>query len=235
MKIFRIKYMYCPIILIAVMLFQNCGDKESNCIINPGNIVETFMDIDSNIYHGVKIGNQIWMMENLRTTRYRNGDTIPNVINNIQWVQEKNGGYCHYGNNIQNSITYGNLYNWFAVNDPRNLAPIGWHIPTNSEFFILTKYLGGFDVAVGKLKECGLDHWQSPNTGGTNETSFTALPGGLRFDGIFFDIGIHGYWWTSTEIDTSWSQDFNLYYIKTAPFGTLSTKDQGLSIRCVKD
>lgn len=225
---------FIPLISLGIIL-QSCSSKENNCLPDPGNVVETFADIDSNVYHGVKIGNQIWMKENLKTTRYRNGDPIPNISDNKSWSVAKNGAYCYYANDLNNASIYGGLYNFYAVADPRNLAPAGWHIPSSQEFSNLITYLGGFDNAVSKIKECGYDHWQFSDFSGTNESGFKALPGGLRFDGRFFDLRIHGNWWTANDVDTTWAINFNLYYLQPTHFGTLSTKDQGLSVRCVKD
>jgi uncharacterized protein (TIGR02145 family) len=194
-------------------------------------------DIDGNIYHTVTIGTQVWMVENLKTTKYRNGDPIPNITEGTDWVNLKIGAYCNYNNDEINSTTYGRLYNWYAVSDSRNIAPTGWHIPTMDEWTILTNYLGGISVAGGKLKEIGTTHWESPNTVATNETGFTALPGGYRYYlvGPFKLIGSAGYWWSSTEInkDEIWTR----YIIDDSNefAGWSSNKNYGHSVRCVKD
>jgi len=126
------------------------------------------------------------MMENLKTTRYCNGDLIQCITDSTQWNQYlTTGAYCIYRNNASNANTYGNLYNWYAVNDNRYIAPSGWHVPTDAEWTTLTIFLGG-DMVSGKLKEAGTTHWASPNTAATNETGFTALPGGYRDDLGFF-------------------------------------------------
>ena len=149
----------------------------------------TVTDIDGNTYQTVKIGDQWWMAENLKVTCYRNGDAIPNITDGTTWASLSTGAYCEYNNDINNVATYGRLYNWYAVTDSRNIAPAGWHVPSDAEWKQLEMYLGmsqseadatgwrGTDEG-GKLKEVGTMHWNSPNTGATNESGFTALPGG---------------------------------------------------------
>lgn len=197
---------------------------------------ETVTDIDGNMYKTVKIGNQIWMAENLRVSRYRNGDLIPNVKNNGDWEKLETGGWCNNDNNPAYDAEYGKLYNWFAVDDVRGLAPEGWHVPSDVELTILVNYLGGETVAGGKLKEKGTIHWNSPNVGATNETYFNALPGGNRFkDGEYYEVGEDGSWWTCTNDDTynAW------YFILTNEYcdedRNSSSKQQGLSVRCIKN
>jgi uncharacterized protein (TIGR02145 family) len=196
----------------------------------------TVTDIDGNIYNTIIIGTQIWMVENLKTTRYRNGDQIPNIADSTQWNKYlSTGAYCDYKNDFSYANTYGRLYNWFAVNDSRNIAPSGWHIPSDSEWTILTSFLGG-DTSSGKLKEAGANHWSSPNTGANNETGFTALPGGNRDDlGLFEFIGDYLYMWSSTEADpiNGWYRfmDYKSKYIIKSVFD----KTFGFSVRCIKD
>ena len=197
----------------------------------------TMTDIDGNIYQTVKIGSQWWMAENLKVTHYRNGDYIPRLTNNTQWTNYTIGAYCTYNNNTVLADTYGHLYNWYAATDSRNLAPEGWHIPTEAEWQTLVDYLGGAAVAGGKLKEQGTIHWNSPNTGATNESGFSALPGGLRYDadGLFYYIGQAAYFLSSTAYD-----DINVWYCglssnwRNASVEHLGKK-QGYSVRCVQD
>lgn len=193
----------------------------------------TVTDIDGNVYHTVTIGTQTWMVENLKVTKYRNGSTIPNVTDNTAWSNLTTGACCDYNNIASNSITYGKLYNWYAVNDSNNIAPTGWHVPTDAEWTILTTYLGGETVAGGKLKEAGKTHWDI-STDATNESGFTALPGGYRINsnGAFLFIRSAGYWWSSgidpvirhLNYDYSYVDKFNSY-----------NKQVGYSVRCVKD
>jgi len=145
----------------------------------------TVTDIDGNVYHTVPIGTQVWMVENLKTTRYNDGTPIPNVTDNTAWAYLTTPGYCWYNNDLATyKNTYGALYNGYTVdlysNGGKNVCPTGWHVPSFDEFATLTTYLGGVAVAGGKLKETGTTHWTAPNTGATNETGFTALPGGFR-------------------------------------------------------
>lgn len=162
----------------------------------------TVSDVDGNIYHTLKVGFQIWMVENLKTTKYRNGDPIANFTDNTEWFNFVGGAYSWLKNNIANKTDYGALYNLYAVTDNRNIAPIGWRVATDKDWTTLANFLGGDNVAGGKLKETGTTHWITPNQDATNITGFSALPGGTRELGGTFDFdGITGYWWTSTLVD----------------------------------
>jgi uncharacterized protein (TIGR02145 family) len=199
-------------------------------------------DGDNNYYPVVQINTQLWMAENLRTTKYKDGTTsITNITVNGSWAGLSTPAYCWYDNNIANKDVYGALYNWYTVST-ENLCPTGWHVPTDTEWTTLTDYLGGINVAGGKLKETGTTHWRTPNTGATNETGFTALPGGGRnssgtygYDGTYFSIGNDGYWWSSSESSASnaWgrSMNFNSTYVYRPPV----SKRTGFSVRCVRD
>ena len=198
----------------------------------------TMNDIDGNVYKTVKINGVWWMAENLKTTRYRNGDSIPNMTNGFQWATAVSGGYCNHDNNPANSDVYGRLYNWLAVSDGRKLAPAGWHIPTSSEWQTLVDGNGGRYLAGGKLKETGNLHWITPNHGATDAVGFRALPGGNRNDAAgFFNKGINGYWWTSTEITGagSFGVHFSMYTNTAYCENANADKHMGFSVRCVKD
>lgn len=196
----------------------------------------TVTDVDGNVYHTVTIGTQIWMVENLRTTRYRNGDLIPCVTDGKAWFNLKTPGYCWYNNDAQTYNMYGALYNWYAVDDNRKIAPAGWHIPTNAEWTILTTYLGGEIVAGGKLKETGTTHWQSPNTGATNETGFTALPGGYRYyGGIFIGMGGYGYWWSASQLNINEADNKFIISGNSVMDRDYGNKSLGGYVRCLKD
>ncbi len=138
-------------------------------------------DPDNNNYGTVTIGTQVWMTRNLDVDHYRNGDPIPEVKSASLWKSLTTGAWCYFKNDKDSGVTYGKLYNWYAVNDPRGLAPVGWHIPSDAEWSTLSAYLGGDSIAGGKLKESGTSHWNIPNTGATNVSGFSALPGGWLF------------------------------------------------------
>jgi uncharacterized protein (TIGR02145 family) len=194
------------------------------------------MDIDGNGYYSVSIGSQVWLTTNLKVTKYRNGDEIANVTDANEWSNLTTGGYCDYNNEASNSETYGRLYNWYAVEDSRSIAPEGWHVATKAEWDELVNNLGGEGVSGGKLKETGTTHWQSPNTGATNETGFTALPGGGRgFESTFSNQGIEVSWWTSTENLTPTA--YGRYVVSSnATCPEYSTgKESGSYVRCIKD
>jgi len=194
-------------------------------------------DIDGNEYQVVEIGDQIWMAENLKVTHYRNGDPIPHLTSNSDWTSTSSGAYCVYDNNPSNAETYGNLYNWYAVDDSRNIAPEGWHVPTDDEWQELVDYLGGSSVAGGKLKEEGTEHWNPPNTGATNESGFTALPGGYRNypNGYYYYMGYYGYFWSSTELSSYDAWHRFLYYYYSDVYRDFYSKQGGFSVRCVRD
>ena len=186
-------------------------------------------------YPSIVLGNgQEWMAENLRTTTYANGDPIPNITDNAQWSALTTGAWSYYDNNSQFQNPYGKLYNWYAVNDSRNVCPAGWHVPTNQEWTVLSNYLGGSLVAGGKLKSVGTLFWSSPNQDATNEIGFSGLPGGGKI-GVSINMGSNGYYWTSTEIGSTTA---NSKYLSSAN-GELSgygdDKWIGFSVRCLKD
>ena len=221
---------------MGVLLMFTIGckkdDKKSDTI-PPA--VTTVTDIDGNVYHTVTIGTQVWMVENLKTTKYRDGTAIPNVTVNSGWTDYTTGYYCDYDNTPSNSIIYGRLYNWDAVYDSHNIAPIGWHVPSDAEWTTLINYLGGDTVAGGKMKESGLTHWINPNVGANNSSSFTALPGGFRENcGTFNSIGINGSWWSTTEHwGGAWYRSLNNTDISVV--SDYMDKANGYSIRCIKD
>jgi uncharacterized protein (TIGR02145 family) len=202
----------------------------------------TLADVDNNYYNTVTIGTQTWMSENLRTTKFNDNTVIPCITDDSQWSALTTPAYCWYNNDeTSHKNTYGAMYNWFVVNSGgnggKNVCPVGWHVPSSEEFGILSDFLGGETVAGGKLKEEGITHWTTPNTSATNETGFTALPGGHRlFHGAFGSKGFYGSWWTVTEHDVStalsWFVSYDLGYFK---INLLSNKLTGIAIRCVKD
>ena len=198
---------------------------------------KTIDSIDNYIYRTVKIGNQTWIAENLKTTRYNDGTLIPLVTDSTVWENLKTPAYCWYNNDEAASKTpYGALYNWHAVKTGK-LCPLGWHVPSAAEWDTLANYLGHDSIAVEALKETGTAHWASPNTGTTNKSGFTALPGGLRIK-TFKGVGDVGNWWSSSEskaYEASYAfyqtidRNYYYHYINDAP------KEIGFSVRCVKN
>jgi len=198
-------------------------------------IANSLTDIDGNVYKTVQIGTQTWMVENLKITKYRDGSAIPNVTDKNAWASLTTGAYCWYDNFTENKATYGALYNWYAVNTG-NLCPTGWHVPTDTEWTTLCNYLGGESVAGGKMKETGTAHWLSPNTGATNSSNFSGLPGGCRYsNAIYNGAGVSGDWWSTTETSSSYAWDHNLVYNGTNLGRNYYSKADGFSIRCLKD
>ena len=183
----------------------------------------------------VTIGSQIWTKQNLNVSTYRNGDSIPQVTDPTVWAGLTTGAWCYYNNDSANDAIYGKLYNWYAVNDPRGLAPVGYHISTDAEWSTSIDYLG--QNPGGKMKESGTTHWENPNTGANNSSGFLGLPGGFRStDGAFVDIGRGELWWSSTEDDSanaSWTRNVNNY---SGDIGRYAfNKIFGFSVRCIKD
>jgi len=231
------------LLFIVCAALLSCSDSLSD----GGNNTETVKDIEGNVYKTVKIGDQWWMAENLKVTRYRNGDAILRVPDNTQWSELISGAYCNYNNNVKNVATYGRLYNWQAVNDPRGLAPAGWHIPTDEEWKQLEIYLGmsqteADDIswrgapAGGKLKESGTVHWMSPNTGASNESGFSAIPGGYRdSNGSFGGLGSDAHFWSATEGTIRGAFRRYLSYDNADISRYNYRKPFGFSVRCVKD
>jgi uncharacterized protein (TIGR02145 family) len=221
---------------------NNPTTGKTTAVFNPSVTYGTMTDQDGNVYKTVTIGTQTWMAENLRTTKYNDGTAIPNATSDVEWESLSTGAYCNNKNTINTGTiaTYGRLYNWYAVNTGK-LAPKGWHVPTDAEWTELTDKLGGENVAGGKLKEAGTAHWISPNTSATNETGFTALPGGSRdYDGAFIGVGYWGNWWSATERypSSAWSSVWTRH--TTATISELYTegyldKGSGLSVRCIRD
>ena len=203
---------------------------------NPDLTYGTMTDNNGNVYKTITIGTQTWMAENLKTTKYRNGDPIANVTGS-SWTSLVTGAYCWYNNDstIYKSI-YGALYNWYSVNDSRNIAPAGWHVATDSEWTTLTTFLGGESVAGVKLKETGISHWLTPNTGSTNNSGFTALPGGNNDkSGSFNLVSYNGYWWSSTDYSSTNARGRLMFYDNSFVVSSVYGKYHGLSVRCIKD
>ncbi len=204
---------------------------------------EQLKDADGNLYSTVTIGTQVWMVENLKTTKYNDGAAIPNVTE-YTWGNLQTDAYCWFNNDIANKTPYGALYNWFAAKSSK-LCPTGWHVATLEDWTTLVTYLGGIDVAGGKLKEAGTAHWLDQNVGATNESGFTALPGGYRGsglgDGTFYLLGYYGWYWTSTVYPMDPVFDHIAGYNWQMTGGSSNCLQSnlwdmmGLSVRCIKN
>ena len=192
-------------------------------------VYDSVKDVAENIYKTIKIGDQTWMAENLKTILYNNGDSINKSLN---WSGDKAGAYSIYGDEPANESVYGLLYNFYTITDPRGLCPTGWKVPSYDEWIVLTNYLGGYKVAGGKLKETGFSHWTHNVGTATNESGFTALPGGW-WNGAFYELGDHGYFWTSS--DTSEGPWFWMLYGDYVDLSmSRGAPEDGFSIRCMK-
>jgi uncharacterized protein (TIGR02145 family) len=224
-------------------VFHSCG---ADSVHNPNLNYGTMTDQEGNVYKTIVIGTQEWMAENLKTSKYRNSETIANVTDNAQWANLTAGAWCYFNNDNQFDCPYGKLYNWYAVSDNRNLCPNGWHIPTDLEWNTLVGYLDPtFDpnaqgvqsnIAGSELKTISTQYWQSPNANSTNESGFSGIPGGQRGsnggDGLIFDSG---FFWSRTEssITSAWARDLG-YDVLNIQRG-FDDKIKGFSVRCLKD
>jgi uncharacterized protein (TIGR02145 family) len=189
-------------------------------------------------YPSVLIGEQYWMEKNLEVTTYRNGDPIPYVTDATAWAALTTGAWCYYNNDPANGSLYGKLYNWYAVNDSRGLAPTGWHIPNDDEWTMLSYTLGGDAVAGGKMKVAGTTRWDFPNTGADNSSGFSGLPGGVRGTygnyGAFDYVGTDGYWWSSTEVGTEVAGYRFVNFGMSIVIWNNDYKARGFSVRCMR-
>jgi uncharacterized protein (TIGR02145 family) len=195
-------------------------------------------DVDGNYYDTLTIGTQKWMIQDLKTSSLNDGTPIPNVVSNTDWISLSTPGYCQYQNDISYKQTYGDLYNWYAVNTGK-LCPSGWHVPGDSEWLTLINYLGGESTAGSKMKEIGFSHWLSPNTGATNQSGFTSLPSGDRIgaDGSFYNLGGYAIYWSSDPDPTFPQKAINrvLVFDNTNMRIGYDNKTAGFSVRCIKN
>lgn len=248
---YKKNYMKIKIVLFSLVLFFSCKKNDDlsartgesyrlspSC--NPVNVFNsqiqygTMKDQDNNVYRTIKIGDQEWMVENLRTTRYRNGDSLTEITDNQGWSAINFGAYCYYKNNQFNNCSYGKLYNWYAISDSRNIAPEGWHVPTEDDWQVLENYLRTNQAS--QLKTKGTDYWLTPNTNANNNTGFSALPGGNRTDDGYFSLMTYsGLWWTSTKYDDKSALVRFMMFNNESIKRCANTYKTGLSIRCVKD
>jgi uncharacterized protein (TIGR02145 family) len=236
------KLIICISLLLGIiMTLDSCKKKE-----DMDTIVETLVkDNEGNTYKAVTIGTQVWMAENLKVTKYRNGDPIGTtalLYNNIenevspkyQWINV-DGAHSDEAGNL---ATYGRLYTWYVVEDSRKICPLGWHIPSHAEWIKLTDYVGGEEIAGGLLKETGFTHWNSPNTSATDKYGFKAVGGGERFSSGTGNLKMFCSFWSDTEYELNpatraWSVSiFSDFASLSFP---MSFKYYGSSVRCVKD
>jgi uncharacterized protein (TIGR02145 family) len=243
---------FLMVLSISVLFLPACKKSSSNTDTSSG---PTVTDIDGNVYHTVTIGTQIWMAENLEVKHYRNGDPIlagPALIMHADSAGDTTGYVYAFDNSQANANVYGLLYNWYAIRDARNVAPIGWHVASDAEFEALVNHLGGNyhlypygDTTVGgELKEAGVAHWGDPrvpnsNIGGTNISGWTGLPGGFLYQGVFNSLRSGGVWWTTTTMQAPnpLNEAYILsltYYNKNASRG-VTFKPDACSIRCLND
>ncbi len=220
----------------------NLADIDSITFDVSGSVSSTVKDIDGNVYNTVQIGNQVWMVENLKVTHFRNGEPL---LNGSMTTEP---AYINYNNDSNNVQTYGRLYNWYAISDSRNIAPEGWHVATDEDWKEMEMFLGmsqidadttGWrdDQVGGKLKEIGTTHWQDPNTAATNESGFTAVPGGwcTNYSGEFATMGKQCFFWMPEEIDNDMALHRRVVWSNGGVYRFSDNKKSGFSVRCVKD
>lgn len=238
MKKTKTIWIYFLAILSVILIFSSGCKKKDNSSNNAP--VTTVTDKDGNVYHTVTIGTQVWMVENLKTTKYNDGSSIPLVTVDTIWGKLTTPAYCWYNNTIGNNDTYGTLYNWYAVQTGK-LAPTGWHIPTQDEWLILINYVGGPFEAGGKLKEKDTIHWASTNVGATDDYGFTALPGGYREVDTYSnwvgynDMRKYCGFWTTSEYSATEVADVEIYNQKPTASLYSMYKNWGISVRCIKN
>jgi uncharacterized protein (TIGR02145 family) len=200
-------------------------------------LAQTVTDVDGNTYNTISIGNQIWLTENLKVTKYNDQVPISLVLDDASWSTQTQDAYCYYQGDIANASIYGNLYNWHVVNNAKNVCPSGYHVPSIADWEELITFVGGNAVAGGKLKEMGLEHWLDPNTGADNSSSFTLLPSGWRANnnGFYESLSQMAFVWSSTSVDAQSSSIILVGYDSPACYTSESHILTGLPIRCLKD
>jgi uncharacterized protein (TIGR02145 family) len=224
-----------PLIMVGlVFIMAGSCKKDSDTDKTP--VGESLKDYDGNVYHIVAIGSQTWMVENFKCTHYNDGSEIQLVEDNNVWGSLTTPAYCWYNNDISNKTTYGALYNWYAVNTGK-LCPAGWHVPSDADWQVLINYLGADTATIGgKLKEAGTAHWAPPNTGATNSSGFTALPGGSHYtNGSFYYNGKYGWYWSTTESSATEAMHPYLVYNSSSITRKPGSKSIGFSVRCLKN
>jgi uncharacterized protein (TIGR02145 family) len=229
-----LKYLLSGFLFIS---FYGCDTSEPNLNPDYTGQIGQLSDIQGNVYKTIGLGSQIWMAENLKTTLFNDSSQIPVITNDSVWAKLQSSGCCWYNNDsiLYNNI-YGSLYNFYAVNS-RLLCPTGWHVPDDSDWKTLESFLGGSDIAGGKLKDYYKPYWKEPNPCFENNYGFYALPGGerLNYTGGFFQIGESGFWWTKTEKDIfdAYSRSMSCQDKSLRTYEI--SKKRGCSVRCIKD
>jgi uncharacterized protein (TIGR02145 family) len=238
-------------IALATIFVVLSSDFSVNAQTNNTNSTESVpsivKDIDGNVYHTVVIGKQVWLQENLRTKKYRNGKSIAKNITKAQWSTDKSGACAVYDNDSIKENAFGLLYNWYAIANPAGLCPVGWHVPKDSEWNTMVKYLDDYadttelkrvqsEIAGGELKEIGYAHWTTPNTGATGTSNFLGYAGGNKStDGKCNDVGAYGYWWTATASSAAEAYGRLLSYFNGNIDRFKTSKNLGFSVRCLKN
>ncbi|MBU6158274.1 MAG: hypothetical protein KGP35_04495, partial [Bacteroidetes bacterium] len=228
-------------VLTRAVNFGLSGNTSHNCgaanVHNPTIAYGSMTDQDGNVYKTVQIGNQTWMAENLKTTKFRNGAAISNITDSAQWHNNTTGAYCSYNNNVLNDCPYGKLYNWHAVNSTNQLCPTGWHVPTDIEWTALTNFFPTAELGAGsRMKSAGTQYWLNGNIGATNNSGFSGLPGGNRdAEQSFAGIGLWGIWWTSTQNGSTTALVRFLSANELSASALSAFKSSGYSVRCMKD
>lgn len=218
---------FCGLISFTLMFsLTGCEDNDQ-----PKVAYGKVTDIEGNVYKTVLIGDQVWMAEDLRVTKYNDGTAITPVTDKNTWAATSAGAFCWFSN----EKAWGTLYNWYAVNTGK-LAPEGWHVATDADWTELTDFLGGVEVAGGKLKEKGIERWGDPNIGATNIVGFSSIPGGYRqLNGDFSAYGAGSYYWTQTVFDMANAYEIHIFRNGTDLFREHVGYRHGFSVRCVKD
>lgn len=231
MKYIKRIWFYCLYVMVVMLLIfiEGCNKVDTK----PADKTKV-TDSDGNVYKTVTIGTQVWMAENLKTTKYSNGDPITTTTLNISGEAAPKYQWA-YGDDVSNVSIYGRLYTWYTIADSRKVCPTGWHVPSDEEWESLKIYLGGENLSGAKLKESGTTHWLTPNTGASNETGFTAIPGGYRnLTGSYVSIQLSSYHWSSSDnAPLGWGQ--SLHYNDSLLLRGGFYKPTGVSVRCIQD
>jgi uncharacterized protein (TIGR02145 family) len=234
------------VIIPGISIANNGGGSDINVhscgtpnIHNSDLTYGSMTDQEGNVYKTIVIGTQEWMAENLNTSIYRNGDAIPTNLDNPSWQGTTSGAWAYFNNDASYACPYGKLYNWYTCVDARQLCPVGWHVPTDPEWTVLTNYLGGEDVAGGKMKTTGIETvtglWISPNAFATNSSGFSGAPGNSRYyDGEYYFFGF-AFWWSSSVGYDDYPWYRYLLYNDGFAGRLISNKQNGFSVRCLRD